>query len=180
MNTDFKELLKIFNEHEVKYLVVGGYAVMKHSEPRFTKDLDVWVEASLDNAKKVFQALKSFGAPLSNLTAADFAADGFYQMGRPPARVDILMGLTGLDFEPAWSNRVEGNYGEVKAQFLSIADLIINKRAAGRPQDLMDVENLQLAQKRNLPREQAVSPQPEQKPEQEQEPQRDRDLEIER
>ncbi len=165
MNTDFKELLKTFNEHGVKYLVVGGYAVMKHSEPRFTKDLDIWVEASLDNAEKVFQSLKSFGAPLSNLTVADFAEDGFYQMGRPPARIDILMGLTGLDFRSAWSNRVEGNYGEVKTQFLSIDDLIINKREAGRPQDLMDVENLQLARKRNLAREQVASPQPELRPE---------------
>lgn len=163
MNTDFKELLNTFNEHEVKYLIVGGYAVMKHSEPRFTKDLDIWVEASPDNARKVFQALKNFGAPLSNLTEADFAKDGFYQMGRPPVRVDILMGLTGLDFESAWGNRVEGSYGETRTQFLSIEDLIINKRAAGRPQDLLDVENLQLAQKRKLTGDQDVSPKPESK-----------------
>lgn len=167
MNTDFKELLNTFNEHEVKYLIVGGYAVMKHSEPRFTKDLDIWVEASPDNARKVFQALKSFGAPLSNLTEADFARDGFYQMGRPPVRVDILMGLTGLDFESAWGNRVEGSYGETRTQFLSIEDLIINKRAAGRPQDLLDVENLQLAQKRKLTEDQNVSPKPESKQDEE-------------
>ncbi len=87
MNRDFRELLKTFNEHAVKYLIVGGYAVMKYSEPRFTKDLDIWIEASPENGKSVFQALKTFGSPLEGLTEYDFAQDGFYQMGRPPMRV---------------------------------------------------------------------------------------------
>ena len=151
LNSDFKELLSLLNAAQVRYLVVGGYAVMEYTEPRYTKDLDIWVSPDRDNAERVYAALKQFGAPLANITVKDFTnPDLVYHMGRPPVRVDILMGLTGLEFEPAWGNRVAGNYGEVATQFISIEDLIINKRAAGRPQDLMDVENLRLAQQRNL------------------------------
>jgi hypothetical protein len=97
MNSDFRDLLKLFNAHRVRYLVVGGYAVMKYTEPRYTKDLDIWVEASPKNARAVFRALRRFEAPLANLTEADFAKEGFfYQMGRPPARVDILMSIKGI------------------------------------------------------------------------------------
>jgi hypothetical protein len=154
MNTDFKELLKIFNEREVKYLVIGGYAVMKYSEPRYTKDLDIWVEASPENAKKVFQALKDFGSPLVDLTEADFASDGFFQMGRPPVRVDILMSLDGVKFQDAWTNRVTTEFDEVSASLIGLEDLIENKKAAGRPQDLEDVERIKLSQKINQKLEQ--------------------------
>ena len=147
MNSDFKELLKIFNEHEVKYLVVGGYAVMKYSEPRYTKDLDVWVEASEENSRKVFRALQSFGAPLAGLAAADFAGDGFFQMGRPPVRIDILMSLDGITFPDAWQNRSETSFVGVPAHVIGVADLIANKQAVGRPQDLVDVEKILLSQK---------------------------------
>ncbi|HEY7546694.1 MAG TPA: DUF6036 family nucleotidyltransferase [Blastocatellia bacterium] len=143
--------MSILNEEQVRYLIVGGYAVIEHTEPRYTKDLDIWVSPARDNAERVYASLKRFGAPLSNITVEDFANTGtVYQMGRPPVRVDILMGVAGLDFESAWNNRVESSYGEVRTQFLSIEDLIINKRAVGRPQDLIDAENLQLAQKRKL------------------------------
>lgn len=145
MNQDFKELLKIFNEHAVKYLIVGGYAVMKYSEPRFTKDLDIWIEASPANGKNVFQALKSFGSPLEGLTAADFAQDGFYQMGRPPVRVDILMSISGVEFKSAWKNRVETDFDGVPAYFIGLDDLIENKKASGRLQDLADVEKISLS-----------------------------------
>ena len=91
---DFKELLKLFEKHNIRYLVVGGYAVMKYSEPRFTKDLDVFIATDQDNAKGVYAALKEFGAPLENLTPDDFAHKGyFYQMGRPPLRIDIMMSI---------------------------------------------------------------------------------------
>lgn len=146
MNQDFKELLKIFNEHEVKYLIVGGYAVMKYSEPRFTKDLDIWIEASPENAKKVFQSLKSFGSPLEGLSEADFAEAGFYQMGRPPVRVDILMTIDGVEFENAWNNRVETNFDGVLVYMIGLSDLIENKRASGRLQDLADIEKMTLSQ----------------------------------
>lgn len=151
MNRDFKELLKIFNEQEVKYLIVGGYAVMKYSEPRFTKDLDIWIEASPENAKKVFQALKTFGSPLEGLTEADFAEDGFYQMGRPPVRVDILMSISGVEFHKAWENKIETDFDGVSAYFIGLSDLIENKRASGRFQDLADVEKMILS--RNIKEE---------------------------
>jgi hypothetical protein len=118
---------------------------MKYSEPRFTKDLDIWIEASPENAKHVFQALKSFGSPLEGLTENDFAQDGFYQMGRPPVRVDILMSLSGVEFENAWNNRVETDFDDVSAYFIGLDDLIENKKASGRLQDLADIEKISLS-----------------------------------
>jgi hypothetical protein len=143
MNSDFRDLLKLFNAHRVRYLVVGGYAVMKYTEPRYTKDLDVRVEATPKNAKAVFKALRKFEAPLATLTEKDFAAEGFfYQMGRPPARVDILMSIQGVLFTDAWSNRVVSDFDGVAAHVISRKDLIANKRAVGRPQDVIDANNL--------------------------------------
>jgi hypothetical protein len=143
MNSDFKDLLKLFNAHKVRYLVVGGYAVMKYTEPRYTKDLDIWIEASPRNARAVFKALREFGAPLVNLTEADFTKEGFcYQMGRPPARVDILMSIEGVRFADAWPNRVKTDFDGVSGHVISRQDLIANKRAVGRPQDLIDVDSL--------------------------------------
>ena len=144
MNSDFEELLKAFNESGVKYLVVGGHAVMLYSEPRYTKDLDLWIEASQENGTKVFQALADFGAPLSGLTAADFATEGFfYQMGIPPARVDILMSIDGVRFDEAWPNRKESALGAAPAWFIGREDLIRNKRASGRHIDLHDADLLE-------------------------------------
>lgn len=145
-NSDFKELLKAFNDCQVKYLMIGGYAVMHYTEPRFTKDLDVWVEATEDNARCVFQALTQFGAPLAGVTPADFSQEGlFYQMGRPPARVDILTSVTGVRFVDAWPRRVGVDFGGVGVNLVSRDDLIRMKSALGRPQDLMDVEELKKA-----------------------------------
>jgi hypothetical protein len=144
MNSDFEELLKAFNDGAVKYLVVGGYAVMLYSEPRYTKDLDIWVDASEENAHKVYYALAAFGAPLKGLTPADFASKGFfYQMGIPPVRVDILMSLDGVEFRKAWPNRHESKIGNQPAWFIGKQDLIVNKRASGRHIDLHDAELLE-------------------------------------
>jgi hypothetical protein len=143
MHSDFRDLLRLFNAHKVRYLVIGGYAVMKYTEPRYTKDLDVWVEATPRNAKAVFKALRKFEAPLANLTEADFATEGFfYQMGRPPARVDILMSIRGVLFADAWSNRVVSDFDGVTGYVISRKDLIANKKAVGRPQDLVDLNSL--------------------------------------
>jgi hypothetical protein len=96
VNSDFKDLLNLFNDYHVKYLIIGGYAVIKYTEPRYTKNLDLWIRANAKNAHAVFQALREFGAPLTGLTSADFAEEGyFYQMGIPPVRVDILMSISG-------------------------------------------------------------------------------------
>ncbi len=141
---DFKELLNLFKKHNVKYLIVGGYAVMKYSEPRFTKDLDILISIDKINASAVFQALKDFGAPLSNLTAKDFCRKGyFYQMGYPPIRIDILMSIPGITFEKAWKNRESIIINDIEMHFIGKEDLIITKKATGRPQDLIDVEKLE-------------------------------------
>jgi hypothetical protein len=142
-NSDFKELLSIFNDKKVSYLVVGGYAVMKYAEPRYTKDIDLWIKANQANAASVFEALRNFGAPLAGLTEDDFAHEGFfYQMGVPPVRVDILMSIPGLSFDEAWERRVAVDLEGISVPFVSKRDLITSKLASGRPQDLIDAELL--------------------------------------
>lgn len=144
MNSDFEELLSIFNENGVRYLIVGGHAVMLYTEPRYTKDLDVWIDASAENAERVYRSLLVFGAPLAGLTAKDFAEEGsFYQMGIPPARVDILMSIDGVSFADAWPNRQQSKLGSAPAWFIGRAELIRNKRAVGRHIDLHDAELLE-------------------------------------
>lgn len=145
VNSDFTELLNLFNANSVKYLVIGGYALIQYAEPRYTKDLDLWVSTDPANATVVFQALRNFGAPLEGMTENDFAEDGyFYQMGMPPVRVDILMGIPGIKFKDAWENRTEVHFDTVPVSFIGKEDLIIAKRAAGRPQDLIDVAMLEM------------------------------------
>ena len=141
MSSDFEELLKLFNDNGVKYLVVGGHAVMLYAEPRYTKHLEVWIEASEENAGKVFRCLAAFGAPLAGLSPEDFSRDGFfYQIGMPPARIDILMSIDGVRFEDAWPNRNQSELGARRVWFISRADLVRNKRACGRHIDLHDLD----------------------------------------
>ena len=142
---DFLDLISSFNAAEVRYLLIGGYAVGFHGRPRATKDLDVWVEASLENAPRIIDALRSFGAPLRDLSADDFAAPGkFYVMGRPPLRIDVVTTIDGVQFGAAWGRRVplEVSPG-VPCSLISLDDLIANKRAAARPQDLVDAAELE-------------------------------------
>jgi len=144
VNSDFSDLLKLFNEYGVRYLVIGGYAVMQYAEPRFTKDLDLWISTDTTNALAVYHALKSFGAPLAGMTEADFSEEGyFYQMGVPPIRVDIMMGIPGIDFESTWKRRNEVDFEGLSVPFISKQDLIVAKRASGRPQDLIDADLLE-------------------------------------
>ncbi len=143
-SSDFNDLLNLFGENNVRYLVVGGYAVMYHAEPRYTKDLDLWVSPEKDNARAVFKALEEFGAPLAQVTEDDFTDQEIvYQMGIPPVRIDVLMSIDGLDFETAWTRRVEARWGGETVCVISLEDLIANKRATGRPQDLLDVQVLE-------------------------------------
>ena len=147
---DFKELLSIFRDRKVRYLVVGGYAVMRYTEPRFTKDLDLWIATDRKNAERVFAAMKAFGAPLRNLSPDDFTKeDCFYQMGKPPFRLDIMMSIPGVAFESAWERREEVTIEGLIVPFISRLDLIRSKKASGRPQDLIDVDNLENAEPRN-------------------------------
>jgi hypothetical protein len=143
VNSDFSDLLRLFNVNRVRYLVIGGYAMIQYTEPRYTKDLDIWISADATNAKAIYTALLEFGAPLEDLTEADFSQEGyFYQMGLPPVRVDILMGIPGVVFEEAWVRRVDVDFDGLLVPFISRQDLITAKRAAGRPQDLLDAELL--------------------------------------
>ncbi len=140
---DFRELLKAFEKYKVRYLIVGGYAVMKYSEPRFTKELDLFIATDRENANSVYTALKEFGAPLEKLTADNFSQKGyFYQMGRPPLRVDIMMSIPGVEFDEAWKNREVVELNESKIFFISKSDLIRAKEASGREQDKIDVSYL--------------------------------------
>ena len=143
LNPDFRDLLKLLVSYRVKYLIVGGYAVMHYTEPRFTKDLDIWIEASKENAGRIFKSLVDFGAPLKNLKSSDFEEEGFfYQLGRPPLRIDILMSVSGLTFKNAWPNRVEEQIDDTQAIFIGRDDLIKTKLACGRHIDLHDAEQL--------------------------------------
>ena len=143
MNSVFKDLLEAFKNAGVKFLVVSGYAVIKHTEPRFTKDLDVWAAADPENAAKVYAALKEFGAPLGGLSPNDFTKeDSFFTMGMPPNRIDVLFGLEGVNSSTIWKNRVAGRLGTVEVDYIGRSDLIKNKETVGRLQDLADAEKL--------------------------------------
>jgi hypothetical protein len=143
---DFRELLSLLEKHKVRYLVVGGYAMMKYTEPRFTKDLDLWVSTDEVNSKAVYAALKDFGAPLKGLAPADFTQEGyFYQMGNPPFRLDVMMSIPGATFENAWADRENVQVEGLVIPFISKADLIKSKEASGRPQDLIDAKELKKA-----------------------------------
>ncbi|MGH9454847.1 MAG: DUF6036 family nucleotidyltransferase [Terriglobia bacterium] len=149
MFDDFKELLSIFNAQKVKYLIVGGYAVSFHAQPRATKDIDLLIKPDLENANAVYAALAQFGTPLAGLTADDFIErDKFFRVGRAPVMVDILPEISGVDFDRAWPKRVEAvidPQSGLAVPFISSGDLIAAKLAAGRPQDIADVAALRQA-----------------------------------
>lgn len=141
---DFKEFIELLNKHNVRYLIVGGYAFSFHAEPRFTKDIDFFVDGSEGNAERLLKALSDFGFGDLALTKGDFIKSGdVVQLGISPVRIDLMTSVTGVDFAPAWENRVTGNFGGVPAYFISKTDLIRNKAAVGRKQDLSDIEKLQ-------------------------------------
>jgi len=146
MPKDLKELLRAFNDHAVKYLIVGGYAFGVHAEPRATKDLDLFIQPDEENSHALFRALTQYGAPLDGLSPADFMDGSVFQIGQPPARVDILQHIDGISFDQAWENRIEGLVdGEVRTVVISKDDLIQNKLASGREQDILDVKKLRAA-----------------------------------
>ena len=143
VHRDFEDLLKCLNAARVSHLVIGAYAVAIYSEPRYTKDLDIWVDTTPANAKKVYKALKDFKAPLSDITVEDFTKQSMvYQIGIEPVRVDIVMGLKGITFKSAWSNRKNIIFGNQKANVIALKDLIRVKKASTRPQDKIDATRL--------------------------------------
>jgi hypothetical protein len=148
MTKDFKDLLRAFNANAVKYLIIGAHAFGVHAEPRTTKDLDLFIRSDKENAKAAFRALAEFGAPLDGLHADDFCDGTAFQIGQPPDRIDIIQQISGITFDEAWPNRIDGLIdGEVPASVISREDLIRNKLASGREQDLLDVKVLRKAEK---------------------------------
>jgi hypothetical protein len=140
---DFEEFFASCNKHGVEYLVVGGYAFAVHAHPRYTGDMDIFVRAAEENAHRIIAALTEFGFISPSLTWQDLSTTGrVVQLGYPPLRIDLLTAIDGVDFLEAWGRRVESSYGQQKIHVISKQDLIANKRASGRKQDLLDLEDL--------------------------------------
>jgi hypothetical protein len=144
MNPDFIDLLRAFGAADVRFQIDGAYALAAHGRPRATGDLDVWIDATPDNARRVWQALGAFGAPLAEIAEADLSRPGVvYQIGVPPGRIDILTELTGLTFADAWLDRVRRPFGDIEVDFIGRASFVRNKRATGRAKDLGDIEGME-------------------------------------
>ena len=147
-NSDFRDLLAELNAAAAEYLVVGAHALAVHGPARASKDLDVWVRSTPVNAQRVYQALAAFGASLQDLKVEDLATSGtVFQIGVEPVRVDIITSIDGVDFDTAWPDRVHSSYADQPVYVISRDHLIQNKRAAGRPQDLADIDALERLQK---------------------------------
>ncbi len=144
LNQDFKEFIGSLNANHVRYLVIGGYAVALHGHPRYTKDIDIWIDLSPENAAKIVQALEQFGFESLQLQADDFLTpDQVIQLGYPPNRIDIITTPPGVEFESCYASRMEVEIAGVLVKFIDLENLKKSKRAAGRLQDLADIENLQ-------------------------------------
>ena len=143
VSKDFEELFACLNARGVRAVIVGAYAVAYHGKPRFTKDIDILVEPTRENADRLLAALVDFGFGELGLTQADFMAPGrIVQLGYPPNRVDLITGIDGVDFDSAWHGRVAGRYGSTEVFYLGRDELIRNKSTTGRPQDLLDLAAL--------------------------------------
>jgi hypothetical protein len=142
-SSDFEELLAFLNARNVRAIVVGGHALAFHGHPRYTKDLDVFIEPTAENAAALLRALADFGFGSAGLTANDFASPGrIVQLGVAPNRVDLMTAIDGVSFADAWASRVPGTFGATRVFFLGREAFLKNKQAAGRPQDLADIDAL--------------------------------------
>jgi hypothetical protein len=143
VNRDFAEMLSALSEAGAEFLIVGAHALAAHGIARATGDIDIWVKPTRENAERVMRALVAFGAPLKDLTLDDLTkTDTVFQIGVEPCRVDILSGITGVQFADAWSRRVVLEIEGATVPVLGRADFVANKRASGRPKDLLDLELL--------------------------------------
>jgi len=144
LDQDFREFIELLNKNEVRYLVVGGYVVGFHGYPRYTKDLDVWVDVDLENAKKIKRSLDEFGFNESGLTESDFLTPyQFIQLGYPPVRIYIATGCEGVEFDTCFQRKETIEIDGLEIKFIDIENLIVNKKALARPQDLVDISNLE-------------------------------------
>ena len=148
---DFAELLQSFNKRRVRYCIVGAYAVAFHARPRYTKDLDILVDPSIENGRKIIAALKDFGFGELQLTPDDFMQPGrWIQLGYEPLRVDLLTSIEGFTFEQVWRHRALGRYGKVRTSFIGRDELVRNKELSGRLQDQADLERLRPSRVRRI------------------------------
>lgn len=147
MNSDFKDLLRIFAEEKVDYLIVGAYAVIYYTQPRYTKDIDIWIKPSVENAANVARAFYRFGLPLVEVTQKDFENEGLqYVVGVSPCQIDFLTSLPGTEgFQHSWATRRTEIVDGIPIHYLGKQDLIRTKTTAGRPQDLADLDELRRA-----------------------------------
>jgi predicted nucleotidyltransferase len=144
LNQDFKEFIQSLNDNGVRYLVVGGYAVALHGYPRYTKDMDIWVEMTSENASKILKALDQFGFGSLDVKASDFTLpDQTLQLGYPPRRIDILTTIPGIEFPECYPSRTTVELDGVSVNFIDLENLKKNKKATGRHQDMADLENLE-------------------------------------
>jgi len=140
---DFKEFLELLNSHKVEYLVVGGYALAFHGVPRFTGDIDIFVIADKENAERILRVLEEFGFGDLDINGDDFVQEGkVVQLGVAPVRIDIITSLSGLSWQEANLQKVDGKYGDVSVCFIGREEFIKNKRAIGRKRDIVDIEAL--------------------------------------
>lgn len=140
---DFRDLLRVFVAHDVRFLVVGAYALAVLGRPRATGDLDLWIDATPGNATRTIAALRRYGAPLHDLSEADLAQPGvIFQIGLPPLRIDILTAIDGVEFAGAWSRRLTADFDGVHVPVIGREDFLANKRATGRLKDRADAERL--------------------------------------
>jgi hypothetical protein len=140
---DFKDLLELFNEHQVDYMIVGAYALAFYGAPRYTGDMDIYIKPDVKNAQLVYQVLVDFGFGSLGLTVSDFSSpDQVIQLGYPPVRIDLITSLTGVSWDEAYSGREKGWYGDTPVYYIGRIQFIQNKRAIGRNKDLADLELL--------------------------------------
>ena len=143
LQPDFKDFIALLNRHAVVYLVVGGFAVAHHGYPRFTGDIDFWLWIDPENADRTVMALREFGFAGPDISAEDFLRPNHVvQLGYPPNRIDLLTGVTGLEFDESWQTRETVEFEGQPIPFLSLSDLKLNKRLVGRKKDELDLENL--------------------------------------
>jgi hypothetical protein len=143
LSQDFSEFLKLLNDNQVRYLVVGGYAVAFHGHPRYTKDLDIWIESTRDNAVKILRALDAFGFKSLGIQEDDLIhSDQIIQLGYPPNRIDLITSASGIEFSDCYPSHLTARVDDIDLPFIDLESLLKNKKASGRLQDLADIEHL--------------------------------------
>ncbi|HEV8537304.1 MAG TPA: nucleotidyl transferase AbiEii/AbiGii toxin family protein [Bacteroidota bacterium] len=146
---DFEEFFELLNRHKARFLIIGGYALAFHGRPRYTDDIDILIDSTPTNAGRALKAVEAFGFKNIGITKEDFLKPNFIiQLGYPPLRIDILTGIVGVTFDRAWKGRLAGKFGKQQVWYISRDDLISNKLASGRSQDITDVKSLRRSQRK--------------------------------